>query len=200
MLPKIYLASQSPRRQQLLTQIGVPFELLLPEDVQSAEDLEQVWPGEKPLSYVKRVTLLKIKAANEQMHRQGLVPRPILCADTTVALVDSIFGKPMDHADAVRMLTELSGHTHQVFTAVALSSGRQIKCKVQKSSVTFARLTSHEIQAYVQTAEPMGKAGAYAIQGFAASFIQKMVGSHSGIMGLPLYETQQLLSQIAKDT
>ena len=200
MLPKIYLASQSPRRQQLLTQIGVPFELLLPEDVQSAEDLEQVWPGEKPLSYVKRVTLLKIKAANEQMHRQGLVPRPILCADTTVALVDSIFGKPMDHADAVRMLTELSGHTHQVFTAVALSSGRQIKCKVQKSSVTFARLTSHEIQAYVQTAEPMGKAGAYAIQGFAASFIQKMVGSYSGIMGLPLYETQQLLSQIAKDT
>ena len=200
MLPKIYLASQSPRRQQLLTQIGVPFELLLPEDVQAAEDLEQVWPGEKPLSYVKRVTLLKIKAANEQMHRQGLVPRPILCADTTVALVDSIFGKPMDHADAVRMLTELSGHTHQVFTAVALSLDRQIKCKVQKSSVTFARLTSHEIQAYVQTAEPMGKAGAYAIQGFAASFIQKMAGSHSGIMGLPLYETQQLLSQIAKDT
>jgi septum formation protein len=200
MLPTIYLASQSPRRQQLLTQIGVPFELLLPEDVQAAEDLEQVWPGEKPLSYVKRVTLLKLIAANEQMHRQGLVPRPILCADTTVALEDSIFGKPLDHADAVRMLTELSGHTHQVFTAVALNSGRQIKCKVQKSSVTFARLSSHEIQAYVQSAEPMGKAGAYAIQGFAASFIQKMAGSHSGIMGLPLYETQQLLSQIAKDT
>ena len=200
MLPTIYLASQSPRRQQLLTQIGVPFELLLPKDVQAAEDLEQVWPGEKPLSYVKRVTLLKLKAAREQMRRQGLVPRPILCADTTVALADSIFGKPLDHADAVRMLTELSGQTHQVFTAVAVNSGRQIKCKVQKSSVTFARLSSHEIQAYVQTAEPMGKAGAYAIQGFAASFIQKMVGSHSGIMGLPLYETQQLLSQLAKDT
>jgi septum formation protein len=200
MLTTIYLASQSPRRQQLLTQIGVPFELLLPEDVQAAEDLEQAWPGEKPLSYVKRVTLLKLKAAREQMRRQGLVPRPILCADTTVALSDSIFGKPLDHADAVRMLTELSGHTHQVFTAVAVNSGRQIKCKVQKSSVTFARLSSHEIQAYVQTAEPMGKAGAYAIQGFAASFIQKMVGSHSGIMGLPLYETQQLLSQLAKDT
>ncbi len=200
MLTTIYLASQSPRRQQLLTQIGVPFELLLPEDVQAAEDLEQAWPGEKPLSYVKRVTLLKLKAAREQMRRQGLVPRPILCADTTVALADSIFGKPLDHADAVRMLTELSGQTHQVFTAVAVNSGRQIKCKVQKSSVTFARLSSHEIQAYVQTAEPMGKAGAYAIQGFAASFIQKMVGSHSGIMGLPLYETQQLLSQLAKDT
>lgn len=200
MLTTIYLASQSPRRQQLLTQIGVPFELLLPEDVQAAEDLEQAWPGEKPLSYVKRVTLLKLKAAREQMRRQSLVPRPILCADTTVALADSIFGKPLDHADAVRMLTELSGQTHQVFTAVAVNSGRQIKCKVQKSSVTFARLSSHEIQAYVQTAEPMGKAGAYAIQGFAASFIQKMVGSHSGIMGLPLYETQQLLSQLAKDT
>ena len=200
MLTTIYLASQSPRRQQLLKQIGVPFELLLPEDVQAAEDLEQAWPGEKPLSYVKRVTLLKLKAAREQMRRQGLVPRPILCADTTVALSDSIFGKPLDHADAVRMLTELSGHTHQVFTAVAVNSGRQIRCKVQKSSVTFARLSSHEIQAYVQTAEPMGKAGAYAIQGFAASFIQKMVGSHSGIMGLPLYETQQLLSQLAKDT
>lgn len=200
MLTTIYLASQSPRRQQLLTQIGVPFELLLPEDVQAAEDLEQAWPGEKPLSYVKRVTLLKLKAAREQMRRQGLVPRPILCADTTVALADSIFGKPLDHADAVRMLTELSGQTHQVFTAVAVNSGRQIKCKVQKSSVTFARLSSHEIQAYVQTAEPMGKAGAYAIQGLAASFIQKMVGSHSGIMGLPLYETQQLLSQLAKDT
>jgi len=199
MFPTIYLASQSPRRQQLLSQIGVPFELLLPEDVQAAEDLEQVWPDEKPLSYVKRVTLLKLKAASEQMVRQGLVPRPILCADTTVALADSIFGKPLDHADAGRMLAELSGHTHQVFTAVALNSGRQIRCKVQKSSVTFVRLTSHEIQAYVQTAEPMGKAGAYAIQGFAASFIPKMVGSHSGIMGLPLYETQQLLSQLAKD-
>lgn len=200
MLPTIYLASQSPRRQQLLTQIGVTFELLLPEDANAAEELESVWPDEKPLSYVKRVTLLKLKSANAQMLRQGLGPRPVLCADTTVTLNDMILGKPLDSDDATRMLRMLSGQTHQVLTAVAVSVGKKIICKVQKSSVTFDHLSRQDIDAYVRTSEPMGKAGAYAIQGFAACFVKKMVGSHSGIMGLPVFETRQILLQIAKDT
>ena len=200
MLPTIYLASQSPRRQQLLTQIGVSFDLLLPEDARAAEELESVWPDEKPLSYVKRVTMLKLKSANAQMLRQGLVPRPVLCADTTVTLNDMILGKPNDTVEASSMLQMLSGQTHQVLTAVAVSFGKKIICKVQKSWVTFEHLSHQDIDAYVRSAEPMGKAGAYAIQGFAACFVKKIVGSHSGIMGLPVYETRQILLQIAKDT
>jgi len=200
MLPTIYLASQSPRRQQLLTQIGISFELLLPVDALAAEKLEQVLPGENPQTYVKRVTLLKLKAATAQMKSSGLTPRPVLCADTTVALNETILGKPVDDQDAFRMLSILSGTTHHVFTAVALGHGRRTICKVQKSSVTFAVISSSDIQAYVQTSEPMGKAGAYAIQGFAACFIKKIVGSHSGIMGLPVFETRQMLSQIDKDS
>ena len=199
MSPTIYLASQSPRRQQLLTQIGVSFELLLPQDALAAENLETVLPGEKPLSYVKRVTLLKLKAANSQLQERRLKPRPVLCADTTVALNGLIFGKPVDDEDACRMLAILSGQTHQVLTAVAVSSGQKMMSKVQKSTVTFATLSAKDIESYVRSAEPMGKAGAYAIQGLAACFIKKIAGSHSGIMGLPVYETRQLLLQIAKD-
>ena len=174
--------------------------MLLTEDARAAEELESVWPDEKPLSYVKRVTMLKLKSANAQMLKQGLAPRPVLCADTTVTLNDMILGKPNDTVEASSMLQMLSGQTHQVLTAVAVSFGKKIICKVQKSWVTFEHLSHQDIDAYVRSAEPMGKAGAYAIQGFAACFVKKIVGSHSGIMGLPVYETRQILLQIAKDT
>ena len=196
-LPLIYLASQSPRRQQLLTQIGVSFELLLPADAEAAEALEAELPGEMPLAYVKRVTLLKLHAAQRLMQQSKLEPRPVLCADTTVALGDQIFGKPRDREDAVRMLSALSARTHDVFTAVALHSSKRTGCIVQRSRVTFDKLSQADIAAYVDSGEPMGKAGAYAIQGQAAMFIKRILGSHSGIMGLPVFETSRLLKRLA---
>ena len=198
-LPLIYLASQSPRRQQLLTQIGVSFELLLPRDTHAAEELETALPGELPPAYVKRVTMLKLQAAKAQMQQDQLTPRPVLCADTTVALNDLILGKPLDEEDAIRMLSVLSGQTHHVYTAVALSAGKRQWCSVQRSKVTFDTLSPSDISSYVKTGEPMGKAGAYAIQGRAAVFIKRIQGSHSGIMGLPVFETSRLLQRIAKD-
>ena len=198
-LPLIYLASQSPRRQQLLTQIGVVFELLLPRDTQAAEALEHILPGELPPAYVRRVTLLKLQATRRQMHEEQLTPRPVLCADTTVALGDRILGKPLDDQDAMRMLSELSGKTHHVYTAVAVNAGSCTRCIVQRSRVIFDTLSAGDIVAYVQSGEPAGKAGAYAIQGRAAAFIKRIHGSHSGIMGLPVFETNRLLERIAKD-
>ena len=195
----VYLASQSARRQQLLSQIGLPFELLLPTDAQAAEDLEQVLPGEKPLAYVQRVTLLKLKAAKLQLQQSRREVHPILCADTTVALGDDILGKPMNAVQASQMLSRLSGQTHQVFTALALSDGRRTHRAVSRSKVVFAPMRDAEIAAYVASGEPMGKAGAYGIQGLAACFIKSIQGSYSGIMGLPLYETSQLLRRLAKD-
>jgi septum formation protein len=198
-LPDIYLASQSPRRQHLLTQIGVSFELLLPQDAAAAEALEDRVAGESPRTYVRRVTLLKLQAALTQLQKKGLPAKPVLTADTTVTLDGVIFGKPVDEADAMTMLNKLSGRTHQVLTAVAIGQGRRKLCKLQCSSVIFAPMTDEEISTYVKTAEPMGKAGAYAIQGFAAGFVQKIAGSHSGIMGLPVYETRQMLLEWMKD-
>ena len=198
-LPAIYLASQSPRRQQLLTQIGVPFELLLPEDAVAAEALEDMHEGESPRAYVRRVTLLKLQAAIGQLQKKNLSPKPVLTADTTVTLQGNVFGKPVDETDAHAMLKKLSGQTHQVLTAVAVGDGLRMRCLVQCSNVTFATLADDEISNYVTTGEPMGKAGAYAIQGIAAGFVKKIVGSHSGIMGLPVYETRQMLLEWMKD-
>jgi septum formation protein len=189
----IYLASQSPRRRQLLEQLGVRYELLLPSADEDAEGMEAVLRGESPTAYVRRVTLLKLQAANARRERRGLPAAPVLCSDTTVALGRAIYGKPVDAKDARRMLQELSGKTHRVLTAVALAHGRKIEEKLSMSRVEFAPLTAKKIAAYVATGEPMGKAGAYAIQGGAAAFIQSMQGSYSGIMGLPLFETAQLL-------
>lgn len=197
-LPEIYLASQSPRRQQLLSQIGVSFELLLPQDAAAAEALEDRVAGESPRAYVKRVTLLKLNAALAQLQKNGLPNKPVLTADTTVTFEGVVFGKPVDDADAQRMLKKISGHTHQVLTAVAIGQGRRRICTVQCSSVTFKSMTDEEISMYIQTGEPRGKAGAYAIQGYAAGFVRKIVGSHSGIMGLPVYETRQMLLEWMK--
>jgi septum formation protein len=189
----IYLASQSPRRRQLLEQLGIKHELLLPDEGEDTESIEAVLPGEAPSPYVRRVTLLKLDAALGRMRRRGLPPAPVLCSDTTVALGRTIYGKPEDAADARRMLRELSGKTHRVLTAVAIASGRRRLEALSDSHVTFAAMTPAQIGAYVASGEPMGKAGAYAVQGRAAAFIPKISGSYSGIMGLPMHETAQLL-------
>ena len=189
----IYLASQSPRRRQLLEQLGVRYELLLPDETEDAEALEGVLKNEAPAAYVKRVTQLKLDAAVARLKRRQLPLAPILCSDTTVALGRSIYGKPINAADAKRMLTELSGRTHRVLTAVAVQSGRNRFDALSTSKVTFEAMSSRQISAYVATAEPLGKAGAYAVQGRAALHITRIDGSYSGIMGLPIYETALLL-------
>ncbi|HSV35066.1 MAG TPA: Maf family protein [Ramlibacter sp.] len=194
--PLIYLASQSPRRRQLLEQLGVRHELLLPEPGEDTESIEAVLPGEAPAVYVKRVTRLKLDAALERMRARGLPAAPVLCSDTTVARGRVIYGKPEDTRDAARMLRELSGVTHRVLTAVAIQSGRKRLEALSDSRVTFARLAPAQIRAYVDTGEPMGKAGAYAVQGRAAAHISHISGSYSGIMGLPMHETAQLLRAI----
>ncbi|MEY3381592.1 MAG: hypothetical protein RL468_2190 [Pseudomonadota bacterium] len=189
----IYLASQSPRRRQLLDQLGVRHELLLPDQDEDPEAMEVVLRGESPTAYVQRVTLLKLDAAKARMQRRGLPSAPILCSDTTVAMGRTIFGKPQDAQDAARMLQELAGHTHRVLTAVTVGAPRGSKSLLSVSRVSFATMRQQDIAAYVKSGEPMGKAGAYAVQGRAAAFITSISGSYSGIMGLPLYETAQLL-------
>ena len=189
----IYLASQSPRRAQLLEQIGVKFELLLPDANEDAESLETALPNEAPARYVARVTALKLEAAVARMRRRGLPSAPVLCSDTTVALGRRIYGKPADAADARRMLGELSGQTHRVLTAVAIQKGTTQAQALSISKVTFAEMSAAQIRAYVATGEPLGKAGAYAVQGRAAAHIAHISGSYSGIMGLPMFETAQLL-------
>ena len=193
----VYLASQSPRRRQLLEQLGVLYELLLPDEVEDAEALEVVHKNETPTAYVTRVTNLKLDAAVARLKVRGLKPAPILCSDTTVSLGRTIYGKPEDAADAKRMLTELSGHTHRVLTAVAVQAGRTRFDALSTSKVTFENMTGKQINTYVATGEPMGKAGAYAVQGRAALHITRIDGSYSGIMGLPIRETALLL-QAAK--
>ena len=189
----IYLASQSPRRRQLLEQLGVRYELLLPDEHEDAEALEVVLRNEAPAAYVKRVTGLKLDAAVARMKARLLKPAPILCSDTTVALGRTIYGKPEDVKDAKRMLNELSGRTHRVLTAVAVQSPRKRFDAVSTSKVTFELMTRQQISAYATTGEPMGKAGAYAVQGRAALYITRIDGSYSGIMGLPIRETALLL-------
>ena len=194
----IYLASQSPRRRQLLDQLGVAHELLLPGAEEDAEALETVEPGELPEPYVRRATLNKLQAAIARRAARGLAAKPILCSDTTVALGTAILGKPADAAEALAMLTRLSGHTHRVLTAVALgwadASGAQREAlAVSVSHVRFAAVPPAALRVYVESGEPMGKAGAYAIQSRIAGWIEHIEGSYSGIMGLPLFETAELL-------
>ncbi|MBX3643900.1 MAG: septum formation inhibitor Maf [Rubrivivax sp.] len=189
----LYLASQSPRRAQLLQQIGVAFRLLPPDADEDAEALEAERPGELPAHYVQRVTRAKLQAAVARLRRHGAAPAPILCADTTVALGRRILGKPADAADARAMLRALSGRTHRVLTAVAVHDGRRTLAALSSSHVRMAPMPDAAIDAYVAGGEPFGKAGAYAIQGAIAAWIAHIDGSHSGIVGLPLYETAVLL-------
>ncbi len=192
----VYLASQSPRRRQLLEQMGVSYELLLAAPDEDAELLERAMPGEAPLTYVKRVTQLKLEAAVKRRQARDLPIAPVLCADTTVALGRDILGKPENEQDAVRILKTLSGQTHRVLTAVAVASGRRRLLNVSVSKVSFAPMKLSEIKAYVATGEPFGKAGAYGIQGSAARYISAIQGSYTGIMGLPIFETTELLKKL----
>lgn len=194
----IYLASQSPRRKQLLELWGVRCELLLPDADEDVESLEVVKPGEAPAAYVQRVTALKLQASVQRLLRRGLPLAPVLCADTTVAMGREILGKPQDAADARRMLTRLSDRRHRVLTAVAVGrptgrGGVRTWSALSRSQVEFDRWSAADIRRYTDTGEPMGKAGAYAIQGAAALHIRHISGSYSGIMGLPAHETAQLL-------
>ncbi|PAT37604.1 septum formation protein Maf [Vandammella animalimorsus] len=206
----IYLASQSPRRSQLLQQIGIAHTLLLPDaqdtdpgdTAQALEALEAPLPGEQPLEYVQRVTRLKLHAAMRRAARRRLPPAPILCADTTVALGQQILGKPADRAQAQAMLELLcDSHPHEVLTAVAVSlpgtrtrgDYGQVQQAVSISKVRFNCLRPEWLQQYLDSGQWQGKAGAYGIQGLAATLIDRIEGSYSGIMGLPLFETHLLL-------
>ena len=201
MFPYIYLASQSPRRQELLKQMGVQFKMLLAEPGEDTEAIEMPIPNEKARAYVERVTLAKSAAALARWQKGNLPWAPILCADTTVSLPNhptaEILGKPSDAKDAKRILRLLSGKTHEVLTAVAITLSPDSKpaCLIQVSEVKFAPLSPEQIEAYISSGEPFGKAGAYGIQGLGGALIPSINGSYSGIMGLPIYETTQLLAR-----
>ena len=200
MFPYIYLASQSPRRQELLKQIGVKYEMLAPEPGEDTESIEASHPNEKARDYVARVTLAKSVIALNRHIERALPWAPILCADTTVSLPGhiggEILGKPFDAVDADRILKLLSGKTHQVLTAIALriSPDSEPVSVVQISEVAFTQLSEDQITKYIASGEAFGKAGSYGIQGLASAFIESITGSYSGIMGLPLAETSQLLN------
>jgi septum formation protein len=186
----VYLASGSPRRRELLQQIGVPFRV-----IGSSVD-ETAWPGEAPRAYVARLAAAKAEAgwlARPLAGASSGVEAPVLAADTAVILDDRILGKPRDRVDAVAMLLNLSGRTHEVLTAVALRSVVGIESRISHSLVTFRNIQAAEAGAYWDTGEPRDKAGGYAIQGGAAIFVAELRGSYSGVMGLPLFETAELL-------
>ncbi|MGA0882888.1 MAG: Maf family protein [Burkholderiaceae bacterium] len=199
---RLILASQSPRRKQLLEQLApsLDFELsvLKPSMEEDAESLEIPLPNENPSAYVERVTKAKLHAGLRRAQAHGLEGVPVLASDTTVAFNNEIFGKPVNAADAQRMLLQLSGQTHEVLTAVAVARtpNERPLCCLSRSEVWFAPLSEAWIQWVISTQEPMDKAGAYAIQGHAGAQIEWVRGSPSGIMGLPLFETQTLLQQI----
>lgn len=193
--PRIYLASRSPRRRELLHQIGVRFDLLLfrepPRD--DAKVSEEAHPGEPPEDYVVRVARAKAVHGARLIGLRRLLPRPLLAADTTLDMDGSIIGKPLHEADAAAILERLSGRSHRVLTAVAMTKGDRLEHVLSVSEVRFRSLTAAEIRRYAHSGEPLDKAGAYGIQGRAAMFIEEIRGSHSGIVGLPLCETALLL-------
>lgn len=194
----IYLASRSPRRRELLTQIGVRYHLLLFRDrpETGAEINEDPLPGEAADAYVERVARTKAQAGWKRMLQRNLPHAPVLAADTTVVVDGAIFGKPVDRRDAERMLAALSGRSHEVLTAVALQAGDSLESALSRSEVRFKALSAEEIRDYLASGEADDKAGAYAIQGRAARFVAELRGSYSGVMGLPLYETSQMLDKL----
>jgi septum formation protein len=192
---RIYLASRSPRRRELLKQIGVTYELmLLRENPQRGADVKETpLPDEAPVAYVTRIAQIKAESGWRIVMKRRIPQYPVLAADTTVVIDNEILGKPEDAQHAQRMLRRLSGHTHQVLTAVAVACNDQVTTVLSTSAVEFRELTDDEIRRYVVGGEPLDKAGAYAIQGRAAVFARRITGSYSGIMGLPLFETAELL-------
>ena len=196
--PSVYLASKSPRRQELLRQLGVEFsELLLREAPERRRDVVEVpRKDESPVEYVKRIARTKAAVGWHRMGRRELPPRPVLGADTEVVLDGTAVGKPADAAAAIAMLAALSDRTHDVITAVALRWQTQLALAVSTSRVTFRAIPRDEIERYVATGEPLDKAGGYGIQGKAAAFVQHPEGSYSGVMGLPLFETAELLARL----
>ena len=193
--PRIYLASQSPRRRELLKQIGISFDpLLFRADPHRSIDVDETpLANETPEAYVRRVCAAKVRMGWQVLTLRSLPDCPILAADTTVTLDGKILGKPFDREEAASMLRQLSGRSHQVLTAVAMAFGDRVEVSLSSTTVTFAELGEERIHHYVMTGEPHDKAGAYAIQGHAASFVQSISGSYSGVVGLPLYETTELL-------
>ena len=194
----IYLASRSPRRRELLAQIGVKFEMLLFREGQrqDAETIEDPYPGELPDDYVRRVTRMKVEAAWQRVvMRKGLRRMPVLAADTTVALANEMLAKPVDAGDAARMIRLLAGTRHRVLTAVAVAFEERLALRVSESFVTFCPLDEERIAAYVASGEPFDKAGGYGIQGRAGAFVSRLEGSYTGVMGLPLFETGELLRE-----
>ena len=196
--PLLYLASKSPRRQSLLAQLGIEFEtLLLREAVGRERDVVEVALDEEPAPhYVERIARTKAQVGWQRMQDRKLAERAVLGADTEVVLDGEIFGKPRNANDAVRMLKRLSGRTHQVLTAVAIRYRNAIEVDLSSSRVTLRRIAAAEIERYVQTGEPLDKAGSYALQGRAAAFVARIEGSYSGVVGLPLCETATLLARV----
>ena len=196
--PSVYLASKSPRRQELLRQLGVEFEeLALREAPGRRRDVvEEPRKDEPPLEYVKRIARTKASVGWHRMNKRELPPKPVLGADTEVVLDGATLGKPEDEAAAAAMLASLSGRTHEVITAVAVRWQEQLALAVSTSQVTFRAIPKDEIERYVATGEPLDKAGGYAIQGKAAAFVSHLRGSYSGVMGLPLFETAELLARL----
>jgi len=192
-LRSIYLASKSPRRKELLRQIGVDF-AELPDD--GGEILERRRLHETPRDYVRRIAQTKAAIGWHAMSTHALVEHPVLAADTEVIVGDEVLGKPADGAHAAAMLARLSGTTHEVVTVIAVRWNARMHMVMSSSLVTLRELSAHDIERYIASGEPFGKAGAYGIQGRAGAFISHLSGSYSGVMGLPLYETAGLLDRI----
>ena len=193
--PRIYLASQSPRRRELLKQIGVNFEMLIlrsdpRRDVSVDETPEE---NENPSNYVQRICKLKAHAGWDALNFRNLPPFPVLAADTTVTIDDKIIGKPVNNDHAAEILHTLSGRQHQVLTAVALYFENRFEMRLSSTTVTFAKLDDARIHRYLLSNEAHDKAGAYGIQGYAGAFVERIEGSYTGVMGLPLFETVELL-------
>ena len=194
--PRIYLASTSPRRRELLRQIGINFDVLTFRAGERGEDAdvdETPLPDEAVERYVERLALAKAQAGMRRVLWRKLLPHPVLAADTTLEVDGEIVGKPREAAEAHAILERLSGRRHRVLTAVAMSDGERTRSRLSVSEVAFRRLSEHDIRRYIATGEPFDKAGAYGIQGHAAIFVEEIRGSYSGIMGLPLFETAALL-------
>ncbi len=195
--PRVHLASRSPRRRELLTQIGVAFDTIILRDSPRAEPGldETPLPGEDPIAYVERVARSKAEHGCRIVQWRRLRAQPVLAADTTLELAGELIGKPIDAADAQAILQRLSGKTHRVLTAVAVGFESRIELALSISEVRFRTLDEQEIRHYVASGEPMDKAGGYGIQGRAAMFVEHLAGSYSGVMGLPLCETARLLKR-----